>query len=76
MCILNQNNENQNFNRKGNDPISLLIGIAALICILLSIFEIGPSQSLLTIGLALTTVANVKNWFWLKKRNNTSQDDH
>ena len=76
MCILNQNNENQNFNRKGSDPISLLIGIVALICILLSIFEIGPSQSLLTIGLALTTVANVKNGFWLKKRNNTSQDDH
>ena len=76
MCIMNQNNENQSIIRKGSDPISLLIGIAGLICILLSILEIGPSQSLLTIGLALTTVANVKNCFWLKKRNNTSQDDH
>lgn len=76
MCKMNQNNENQSIIRKESDPISLLIGIAASICILLSIFEIGPSQSLLTIGLALTTVANVKNGFWLKKRNNTSQEDH
>ena len=74
MCIMNRNNEYQNVNSKRTDPISLLLGIVALICILLSIMEIGPSQSLLTIGLALTAIANIKNSFWLKKRNNSSKE--